>query len=172
MMAGGQVCPRCARTFLATPFFPPAPSLRVEGMAEAGPDGAVPCARHAGNAAMANCSRCGVFMCALCKIDIDQLELCPACFERLSSEGVLSSAQNRIRDYRGIALSVGVFGCLLYVFGLITGPVTLYLAYLGFRQRKLLNERGAIFSLAASVVLGLFQIGLGFFLIWALVRVQ
>lgn len=172
MIAGGQVCPRCARPFLATPFFPPEPRVQVETLAAAGPEGAVPCARHAGNAAVANCSRCGVFMCSLCRIEIDGQELCPTCFERLSAEGVLSTSQNRYRDYRGLSLSVGVLGCLVYFLGLLTGPATLYLAYLGYRQRKQMNESGGIVSLVAAILLGLTQIGFGLFLIFALVGLQ
>ncbi len=172
LIAGGQVCPRCVRPFLATPFFPPEPRVQVEALAAAGPEGAVPCARHAGNAAVANCTRCGVFMCSLCRIEIDGQELCPSCFERLSSEGVLSTAQNRYRDFRGLSLSVGVLGCLVYFLGLLTGPVTIYLAYLGYRQRKQMNESGGIVSLVAAVLLGLSQIGLGLFLIYAVVAAQ
>lgn len=172
MTAGGQICPRCARPFLATPFFPPEPRVQVETLAVAGPEGGVPCARHTGNAAVASCSRCGVFMCSLCRIEIDGQELCPACFERLSSEGVLSVSQNRYRDYRGLSLSVGFFGCLLYVFGLLTGPVTLYLAWLGYQQKRLMNETGGGVALVVAILLGLSQIGISLFLIWALVSVE
>jgi hypothetical protein len=170
MVAGEQVCPACSRTFLATPFAPPPPrGPRVETMAETGPAGAVPCARHPGNAAVANCTRCGVFMCSLCKIDIDQQELCPACFDRLASEGVLTSTRNRIRDYRGIAVLSGLVGCLLWVLGPLTGPVTLFLAYQAFRQRRMMNESGGMAPLVFAVLLGLLQIAGGIFFVWSIV---
>lgn len=170
MAPGEQACPACGRSFLATPFSPPEPRPEiVPRLAEAGPEGGIPCGRHAGNRAVANCSRCGIFMCSLCRIEIDGMELCPACFDRLSSEGVLSSSRTRLRDYRGIALALGFAGCFLYFIGLITGPATLYFTWRGLKQRRELGDRGGLVSLTLAVLLGLFQIGGSIFLIYAIV---
>jgi uncharacterized paraquat-inducible protein A len=159
--AGEQICPRCLDPYLAMPFTPPEPRrLTVETLVEiieVGPAGAVPCGRHAGNAAVANCSRCGVFMCSLCRLAIDGQELCPGCFDRLSSEGVLSSARNRIRDYRGLSLSLGVLGSLFCVFGVLTGPLTLYTVFRGVQQKRRMNEAGGALSLLVAGLLGLVQ---------------
>lgn len=130
------------------------------GMAEAGPGGAAPCAVHSGNAAIGNCTRCGVFLCALCRMPVDGQELCPGCFDRLTAEGSLSTARIRIRDYRGMALAVGFLGLLVSCFGLITGPLTLYLVGQAVRQRRLWQERGDGFALAVASVLGLMQIAI------------
>ena len=158
---GEQICPVCLDPYVATPFHPPEPRRpAVERLAEAGPGGAVPCGVHAGNAAVANCSRCGVFMCSLCRIEIDGQELCPSCFDRLSSEGVLSSARNRVRDYRGLSLSLGLLGSLLCLFGLLTGPLTLYTVFRAVQQKREMNEKGGTVSLIVAALLGLMQIGL------------
>lgn len=168
--AGEQRCPSCARPFWATPFAPPEPRAEaVASILEAGPEGGVACARHAGNVAVANCSRCGVFMCSLCRIAIDGMELCPACFDRLSSEGVISPGQTRIRDYRGMAITLGIFGCLVYVFGLITGPLTFYFVWRGFRQRRELGDRGGVLSLIVAALLGVLQIAVTVAIIIAIV---
>ena len=58
MAAGEQRCVACTRRFEAVPFSPPIVRMVVQSVAEAGPDGAVACAQHPGNAAVANCSRC------------------------------------------------------------------------------------------------------------------
>jgi hypothetical protein len=173
--AGEQICPRCLDPYLATPFTPPEPRrLTVETLIEmgpaAGPAGAVPCARHAGNAAVANCSRCGVFMCSLCRLAIDGQELCPGCFDRLSSEGVLSSARSRVRDYRGLSLSLGVLGSLFCVFGVLTGPLTLYTVYRGVQQKRRMNEAGGTLSLLVAGFLGLLQTVLSTALIIGMIR--
>ncbi|HYN21037.1 MAG TPA: hypothetical protein VE078_08760 [Thermoanaerobaculia bacterium] len=168
MGAGEQRCVTCDAVFLATPFQPPEIRLRVGSIAEAGPEGAVPCARHSGNAAVGNCTRCGVFMCNLCKIEIEGQELCPSCFDRLSAEGGLSSAQTRIRDYRGLALSLGVIGLLFSCFGLLTGPVTLYFVAQAVRQRRQWNERGGTPALVTASVFGVLQIGISIFFIVSL----
>lgn len=168
MVAGEQRCVACDGAFLGTPFRPPVLRERVGSVAEAGPEGAVPCARHPGNAAVGNCSRCGVFMCNLCRIEIEGQELCPGCFDRLTAQGVLSGAQTRIRDYRGMAVSFGVLGLLFSCFGLITGPVTLFLVAQAVRQKRLWNEKGGTASLVLAGLLGALQIAISVFFIVAL----
>lgn len=160
--AGEHRCLRCGDLFLATPFKAPEVRVRVGSVAEAGPEGAVPCAVHAGNAAVGNCTRCGVFMCALCRIEIDGQELCPGCFDRLTSEGVLASARTRIRDFRGMALTLGVLGlATAAIFGLISGLIVFYFVAQAFRQRRLWNETGGVASLVVAILLGVAHLATG-----------
>jgi hypothetical protein len=168
LTAGETRCPSCGHTFLAAPFHPPVARERVAGLAEAGPDGAVPCALHSGNAAVGNCTRCGVFFCALCRIRVDGQELCPGCFDRLTAEESLSTARTRTRDYRGMAMSLGVFGLLTSCFGLITGPLTLFLVSQAVRQRRQWQETGGTASLVVAALLGLAQIGFSALVLLAL----
>ncbi|HWN44216.1 MAG TPA: hypothetical protein VNW71_18475 [Thermoanaerobaculia bacterium] len=165
MMAGEHRCASCGSIFLATPFRPPVLRERVGSVAEAGPEGAVPCARHPGNTAVGNCSRCGVFMCNLCRIEIEGQELCPGCFDLLTAQGVLSGAQTRIRDYRGMAVALGVLGLLFSCFGLLTGPVTLFFVAQAVRQKRLWNEKGGSFALVIAGLLGVAQIAISIFFI-------
>jgi hypothetical protein len=158
--AGETRCPSCNSLFLAAPFQPPVVRERVVDMAEAGPEGAAPCAVHSGNAAVGNCTRCGVFLCALCRMSVDGQDLCPGCFDRLTAEGSLSTARSRVRDYRGMALALGVLGLLVSCFGLLTGPLTLYLVSQAVRQRRLWQERGGGAALVIASVLGLIQIAI------------
>lgn len=169
MVAGEHRCAGCGGIFLATPFRPPVARERVGSVAEAGPEGAVPCARHPGNAAVDNCSRCGVFMCNLCRIEIEGQELCPGCFDRLTEQGVLSGAQTRIRDFRGMAVSLGVLGLLFSCFGLITGPVTLFFVAQAVRQKRRWNEQGGVAALVIAGLLGAAQIAISIFFIIAMV---
>ncbi len=166
--SGESRCPHCGLLFLASAFPAPVVRDRVTSLAEAGPQGAAPCARHPGNAAVGNCSRCGVFLCALCRIAIDGQELCPGCFDRLNAEEALSTARTRIRDFRGLAVSLGVFGLLVSCFGLITGPLTLYLVRRAFQQRKHLQEQGGRTALVLAAMLGVLQILIGLFMILAM----
>jgi hypothetical protein len=165
---GPQRCPACLLDFEAMPLAPPAPRLVVSAMAEAGPGGAVPCAQHAGNVAVASCSRCGVFICALCRVQVDGRELCPACFDRLSAEGALPSVRGRLRNWRGFALLSGFGGCWLYFLGLLTGPLTIYLAIQAQRQRRQLEESDGLGGVILAFVLGFLQIAISLWLIGAL----
>ena len=91
-------------------FDPPERDSRAVSVAEGGPGGATACAQHRGNVAVANCERCGVFMCAVCRIDSDGLALCPGCFDRLSAEGQLPSARASYRDYGRMSGTLAVLG--------------------------------------------------------------
>lgn len=168
LAAGEQRCTACGTVFLAAPFRPPELRARVRSVAEAGPEGAVPCARHSGNAAVGNCTRCGVFMCNLCKIEIEGQELCPGCFDRLTAEGALATASTRIRDYRSMAVSLGVIGLLFSCFGLITGPLTLFLVAQAARQKRQWREEGDRAALVVSSLLGLAQIAVSILVIVSL----
>jgi hypothetical protein len=169
MVGGEQVCPRGRRSYLAAPFTPPPPSRpRVESLAEAGPGGAVPCGRHAGNAAAASCARCGVFMCALCRIEADGQELCPACFDRLSAEGVLWDSRTRNLDYRGLSLGLGLLG-LFCGLGVLIGPITLYFVYRGVQQKRRLQERDGTWTFLVAGLPGALQIPASLLVLWALV---
>jgi hypothetical protein len=169
MSAGPQQCVACLRAFEATPLSPPETRVAVVELAQAGPGGAVPCAQHPGNAAVANCGRCGVFMCGLCKVQIDGQELCPPCFDRLAAEGALPSARGHLRNYRGIALLVGFAGCWFYFLGLLTGPVTLYFAVQAQRQRRRLQESDGLAGVLFAGFLGIAQIGFSVLLLGVLV---
>src|SRR6185369_1116961 len=165
--AGEQVCPHCLRAYIATVFTPPDPYRRpVESLAAAGTGGAVPCGLHAGNAAVANCARCGVFMCILCSIDADGQELCPGCFDRLSAEGALWTSRTQLRDYRGLSLGVGLLG-LFCIAGILTGPLTFYLVYRGVQQRRKTGENDGTPSFVAASLLGALQIAVSCFFLWS-----
>jgi hypothetical protein len=159
MAAGPQACPSCGQRFDALPFVPspPPPPAAVRSVAEAGPGGAVPCALHAGNAAELSCTRCGVLMCSLCRIDADGRELCPCCFERLRTDGELPSFVTRFPNYGGRALFLGWGGCLLYFLGILTGPATLYFAWKAFRQRRTHGDREGLPGILLAVALGILQ---------------
>jgi len=167
VLSGSLSCPHCGGAFEATRFDPPAPRVEVRAVEEAGPGGAASCAAHRGNVAAANCSRCGVFMCDLCRIDADAMVLCPACFDRLSAEGALPSARTTFRDYGRMGTTFLLLGLLFSVVG---APFTLGAVYAGVKalgQRQTLGEGSAV---RAWVVIGLGVLGtLGSVGFWVMV---
>jgi hypothetical protein len=154
LRSGPQLCGYCRRGFEAVRFDPPEHTARVLGLAEAGPAGATACASHHNNAAEANCGRCGVFMCGLCRIDADGLVLCPACFDRLSAEGALPSVVVRYRDYGRLASSLSVLGLLLAFAGIVAGPAAVYYGLKGLKQKRQMGESGGRFGIWLAMVLG------------------
>lgn len=138
-------------------FDPVLPDLSVRRTAEAGPEGAHACANHAGNVAVTHCSRCGVFICSLCRIDADAQVLCPGCFDRLVVEGGLPSAIATYRDHGRQASVLAVLGLLVIFVGPIAGPASVYFAHKGLEQRKVQGEEGGRAGLFAVQVVGVLE---------------
>ena len=154
--SGRQHCPRCAREFEAVRFTPPA---RTAAVAAAAGDEAA-CPLHRGNAAVDSCGRCGVFLCGLCRIEVDAQVLCPACFSRLGREGELLVGQRTFRDYDGVALLFVVVGLLTGVGGVVTGPVAVYFALRARRQRLAWGDAAHGGRVAAAAVLAVVNVAL------------
>ena len=149
-------------------FDPPERDSRAVSVAEGGPGGSTACAQHRGNAAVANCERCGVFMCALCRIDSDGLALCPGCFDRLSAEGQLPSARVSYRDYGRMSGTLAVLGIVLSFVAIVAGPAAVYYGIKGLRQKREMGETEGRVGVWLAIVLGALE-GAGWLVIVALI---
>ena len=150
---GRQLCPVCLRDFEAVRFDPQRPPASVPRLAEAGPEGGNACPQHAGNATVGHCSRCGVFLCGLCRIDAEGRVLCPACFERLCDESALPGLITGYRDYGRVSTSLVIFGLLLFL-APVTGPAAIYYAVKAIDQRRAVNRPPARPALYLNIALG------------------
>jgi uncharacterized paraquat-inducible protein A len=139
IQSGTIICPDCNKPFEATAFRPPQRRLEVVSVAAAlTPEGANACANHARNAAVTNCVRCGLFICALCNMDVGTGPHCPSCFDRLRADDALSPAATRYRDYASmarIAMIAGLVFSLMFL-GLPFAAASLYYARKGFKQLR------------------------------------
>jgi uncharacterized paraquat-inducible protein A len=146
-------CPDCSRDFESTAFDPPSRRLRVEPVAASGPVEANACANHARNAAVTSCGRCGLFICALCNMDVGTGPYCPSCFDRLRSENALQPAATRYKDYVSIArvsMIAGIFFSFMF-FGIPFALVSLFYARKGFKQLR--DEGRSMAGLIVTIVL-------------------
>jgi len=130
-------------------------------MAEAGPEGGTACANHAGNVAVVSCGRCGLFMCALCRIDADGHVLCPACFERMAAEGALPSALTTFRHYPSLAGTTLAVGLLIWPVMPICGPLGAYYAVKGIQQKRADGDSAGRVGLGLAAALGIAEAGGG-----------
>jgi hypothetical protein len=170
IVSGPQTCAWCRRSFEGVRFDPAPPDLTVRRTAEAGPEGAHACANHPGNVAASHCSRCGVFMCALCRIEVDGMGLCPACFDRLVGEGALPSAIATYRDYGRLATALAALGLLLIFVGPVAGPAAIYYGRKRLQQLTALKETGGRAGMVAVMILGALDAIGGVALIVTMVR--
>jgi uncharacterized paraquat-inducible protein A len=169
MVSGMQACPTCFGSFEGTRFQPSDRQAAVQRLGESGPGTETACAAHSDNVAVVNCQRCGVFMCALCRIDADEMALCPACFDRLSAEGALASTRTTFRDYSRQASNTAIAGLLLWVFGLIIGPVAIYYGIRSLKQLRQMGESGGRARAVIAILAGLVETGLGGFFVVSMV---
>ena len=149
LFSGMQSCPTCHGVYEAIRFTPPARRTHVARVAEAGPAGASPCGTHPANASVASCERCGVFMCGLCRIDLEQQTLCPECFERLSADGTLRSTQVTLVSHHRIAVVSLLAGILTWPLMSVFGIAAAYLCLRELRRKRRMQEpegRGAIWT--------------------------
>jgi uncharacterized paraquat-inducible protein A len=160
--SGTVICPDCNKPFEATAFRPPQRTLEVVSVAAAlTPDGANACANHARNAAVTNCVRCGLFICALCNMDVGTGPHCPSCFDRLRTDDALSPAATRYRDYVSmarIAMLAGLFFSFMFL-GIPFAAASLYYARKGFKQLR--DEGRSKVGLIIIIVMDVFEIILG-----------
>lgn len=164
MRDGRQTCPSCRGEFEAARFDPVQPVIVVPSLAGVGPEGGAPCAQHARNQAESSCSRCGQFMCALCRIDADGKAYCPPCYERLTKEGSVAGGATRIKNYAGYASACFVGSYMMMFVAPITGSLGIYFAIKGLKEKKSRNEKDGVvrlwFLLAMNALTLL--IGIGF----------
>ena len=138
LQSGVMRCPICGNSFEATAFKPPQRKLAVVETSQSGPEAVNPCANHARNVAVTSCQRCGIFICALCDMNVGNGSYCPPCFDRLRGEGGLAGAPKRVRDFGAMAGLAALAGFVfMWMFlGLPFGAATLYYARKGWTQRK------------------------------------
>jgi hypothetical protein len=147
--SGRRHCEKCGTEYDLVKFDPPDARVAVKGVAESGPAGGVACANHAKNAAVAECERCGGFICELCKTESEEGVFCTACFERLREGGDLASTATVFKDY-GRHASAGIVVGLLSAFmlgGLVLGPVSLYYAGRGIYEKRKREEDDGLVTL-------------------------
>ena len=161
-------CPNCSRQFETVRFEVAVPNVVVVEMSDGHTDAAQPCSTHPRNAAVTSCQRCGAFMCALCRIDVDGKTLCPSCFERLSTEGSLESSRTTFRDYAGLSSVSATGGCLIWFIGFILGPLAIYFGIKGLKQKKQMGERDGVVGIWVAMTLGVVEVVASVFLIGAL----
>lgn len=168
MRDGDHSCAKCGTAFDARVFHPPQRSARVLQLAQAGPEGASSCANHARNAAVANCERCGLFICSLCEIKIEDGTFCPSCFDRVSKEGRIAGATTRFRDYGSLAVASGFFSIFMFpITGIPLGSLAIYYVVKGFRSRR--EATLGIASLVLALLMALTGLALGIFFLVGLV---
>lgn len=159
LRTGVITCPYCNRGFEATAFTPPPrKQMATTEVVTVGPEGANACANHARNAATASCQRCGLFICALCDMNVGTGSYCPSCFERVRTEGSLHAAARRYRDFATMSRTFAIAGVpLTFMFlGIPLGAMSMYYGFKARKQRR--DEGRSTAGVLFSILLGLLDV--------------
>ena len=149
--AGAMECPFCHTYFEGTPFQPRERRHDAVQVVTETPDGvAAACANHARNAAVTSCARCGLFICALCDMNVGQGSFCPSCFDRARDQNAPGGGATRHRDYAAMATSGVLFSLLTC--GFFPGAFAVFWGIKAVRQRR--SEGAGITGPVISIVLG------------------
>lgn len=172
--SGTVLCHDCGKEFEATAFTPPQPRLRVAEVIQSGPEGANACANHARNAAVTSCTRCGLFICSLCDMNVGSGSYCPSCFDRVRNDGSLAAASTRYRDYSTMARNAAILGVFFsfMLLGLPFGAAAVYYAVKGRRQRREMGESttGPTVAMIAGILIAIGGTLFLAFFFWAMFR--
>lgn len=85
------------------------------------------CFYHPKKKAVAHCSTCGRFVCALCDIDMGEEHICPACLESGKRQHKIKKIENRRTLYDNIALSLAIIPVIFVWLTIITAPIVIFL---------------------------------------------
>jgi len=146
-------------------LFTPAPPSGRSRPAALVESAQTPCARHARNAAVAACERCGTFICALCRVDLDGAPVCLPCFERAQADQGVGQGGLLRRDYNRACFSVAMLSLLVFPLAPLGGPIAIGLGVLGWREDRRSGERLHPVLGVLGVVIGLLAFVAGL-LVW------
>jgi len=110
-------------------FRPPPPPVSADpALAE----GEASCFHHAAKRAVSACSQCGRFLCALCTVELNGANFCPACLESGASKKKIRNLENYRTLWDSIALGAGAAPLVFFVpmlyFWFLTGPLALFVS--------------------------------------------
>jgi hypothetical protein len=90
----------------------------------------------------------------LCRIEIDDRVLCPACFERLAEAGELPDLVRGYRDYGRAQFLLLVLGALILFVGVVTGPASIYCGARALDRKRARGETAGRAWVWVLLVLG------------------
>jgi hypothetical protein len=124
-----STCPQCL-SFIQAYFFPAFFRPVQVGAAPAAlaDQTETSCFYHPQKQAARVCDGCGRLICALCSVELGAEHLCPSCISAGKKKGKITNLEDHRTRYDSIALSLAVFGLLIYVFGIFLAPAAIYIA--------------------------------------------
>ena len=164
-------CSQCSARVIGQVF----PALEMAarqpvGSGERAMEGEAVCFFHPGKRAELSCSRCGRFVCSLCEMPIGSERVCPTCLASGLDDGKMEELITRRVVWGQLALILGLLPLLTmrWPFWVITGPAAIGVAIYGWNQPgSLVRGRRRIAGIL-GLLLGVVQLGVVGFIVYAI----
>jgi hypothetical protein len=127
------VCPRC-ESEIGVEIFPAFYRDEERLLHEAIVADEASCFFHVDRVAEFACSRCGRFLCPLCRISWAAEDLCPACLQAANSGARAKQLASGRFHYDSLALALSTLPILTGVISILTAPVALGFALFTFNR--------------------------------------
>ena len=126
----GAICPACNSRVIVRVF--PAilakPEVVLPEAIQAG-EGEATCFFHPSKTAAATCSRCGRFLCQLCRVDFRGEDWCPECLSSGIKKRRITTLENHRTLYDSIALGITILPLPFFWFlTFLSAPAAIYVA--------------------------------------------
>jgi hypothetical protein len=166
--ASGAKCPFC-RTMVWTQVFPSVQKIiRGSGAEAIGSENEASCYYHPQSRAVLACDSCGRYLCGLCDLDVAGRHLCPNCLHHPeASRQAATGLDNRRVMYDSIVLGLSIGGMVILWPSLITGPLSIILAFWFWKRPGSLVPRTRIRFILA-ILFSLAQCVMWFAFFWAI----
>jgi hypothetical protein len=109
------------------------------------------CFYHPQKKAQLVCAGCGVFICALCDIELKDQHLCPKCIQQGKKKGKIHQLENQRKLYDDIALMTAVVPILFWPISVVTAPVALFLSIRYWKSPTSIVRKSKIRMIFAAI---------------------
>ena len=116
-------CGSTIQTIVFPAFHRPAAATKTEAIGE----GESGCFFHPQKPVIVPCDECGRFLCALCRVEFGERNICPGCIDAGMRKGKLPALEMARRRYDSVALGVATFPAVMVWPTLLTAPLAIYL---------------------------------------------
>ena len=150
----GAICPTCNSGVMVRVF--PAiltkPEIVSPAAIQAG-EGEATCFFHPGKTAAVACSRCGRFLCQLCRVEFRGEDWCPECLSSGIKRKRIATLENHRTLYDSIALGMVLLPLpLLWWATIVSAPAALYVSVRYWKAPLSIVRRTKIRFLAAMLL--------------------
>jgi len=125
---------------------------------EAAEEGEAACFDHPGKRAVASCQQCGRFVCQLCAIQFGEETWCPGCVAAGSGQAKAAKTDTSRTLYDSMALTLPLASLVFWPMTVLTGPASVVLAVMKWRQPLSLVRRSR-WRFVGAILIGLAELG-------------